>query len=200
MASRQFTGEEVGRLLKEAAAVVDASGVADDLRVSAFERAFAALAGLGAPAAGADVARVGEVAGGSGDDGAQGQSLASIASRFGVPLSIVEDAYYIDGDSVALSIAPSRFNAQKAAGTKQIALLTAAARQGGGWEEWTSVQPIRDATREYGRFDSSNFAATIKDMGDAFNLRGRGHQAEIRVTRPGYERAAQLLRELVQAS
>jgi hypothetical protein len=125
------------------------------------------------------------------------RSLRGIADRLRLDLETVSDVYHLDGDELGIGIAPSRLDPRKAVGTKQIALLVAAGRQAGSWEEWTPVRVIRETARDFGRFDSSNFATTIKDMGDVLNIRGRGRQVEVRVTRPGYERAAHLIGELV---
>lgn len=42
----------------------------------------------------------------------------------------------------------------------------------------------------------ANFATTIKRMGHVFSFRGRARQLEVRLTRPGFEYAADLVRQL----
>jgi hypothetical protein len=128
-----------------------------------------------------------------------GPSLAAIAKRLGLDPELVGEIYYIDGDRLGLAVASSKLDGKKAASTQQIALLVAAGRQAGGWEEWTDVSLVREAARDYSRFDQANFASTIKRMGDVFSFRGRARALELRLTRPGYEQAANLVRKLGEA-
>jgi hypothetical protein len=186
--------KRVKELLREAVQAVEEAGVPEDLRVAAFEQAFATI--LGPTEA---LERPPKERTASPTDGTDGDRVGTLAGRLGLDPAIIEDVYYVDNDDLGLSLAPSRFDARKAPGTKQIALLVAAGRQGGGWEEWTPLRTIREAVRDYGRLDQANFATTIKNMGHAFNLRGRGRQVEVRVTRPGFEQAAQLIRDITEA-
>lgn len=188
---KDFTREEIVDALRGATIAVEEAGVPTDLRGAAFERAFGAILGLadpGPPPVQQPVEPISE---------AEGPTLSAVAARLKMGVEDIADAYHVDGDAIGLGIAPSRFDSRKAVGTKQIALLVAAGRQAAGLEEWTRVAVLREAVRDYGRFDASNFATTVKDMGDVFNLRGRGQQVEVRVTRPGFERAAKLLDELM---
>jgi hypothetical protein len=187
-----MTPDEVRKMMKEAVKAVQEADVPDDLRVVAFEKSFDALIGgsdTAAPPAQEDDSRPLAVP-------MDGPSLAAIASRFGVDRGSIDETYYVDGEALGLAIAPARFQRTKAAATQQVALLLGAGRQAGGWDDWTAVATIRSACRDYGFLDEANFATTIKRMGDVFSFRGRGRQLEVRVTRPGYERAADLVREL----
>jgi hypothetical protein len=194
---------EVTDVMKEAVKAVEEAGVPDDLRETAFQKVFEALMALHlselqsaerGPEGETGRSRADAPLGGSGGGG--GPSLQSIAARLGLDVELVEEIFYVDGDVLGLAIAPSKFDAKKAAATQEIALLLAAGRQSGGWEEWTPVGAVREACRDYGRFDVANFATTIKRMGDVFSFRGRARQLEVRVTRPGYEKAGLLAREL----
>jgi hypothetical protein len=186
--------ERVSKLLREAVQAVEEAGVPEDLRVAAFQQAFTTILGPTEAPERPPAAR-----NASTTDGTESDRVGTLASRLGLDSATVEDVYYVDNDELGLSMAPSRFDARKAPGTKQIALLVAAGRQGGGWEEWTPLRTIRETVRDYGRLDQANFATTIKNMGHAFNLRGRGHQVEVRVTRPGFEQAAQLIGDMTEA-
>jgi hypothetical protein len=187
--------ERITKLLQESVKAVEDAGVPDDLRVVAFERVAHIVLGTTQdgeqPLLSAEATET--VKSGESD------ALGVLAHRLGIDAATVADVYYVDGDTLGLSLAPSRFDSKKAGATKQIALLIAAGRQGGGWEEWTPLRTIRETVRDYGRLDQANFATTIKAMGHAFNVRGRGQQGEVRVTRPGFEQAAQLIRGLTEA-
>lgn len=188
---------EPSELLRQAVKAVEDAEVPDDLRVAAFERAVELLSGLASPGialvparSSAAVSTASAVPGGLFDQAAQ---------RLGVPREVLEDVFHTDGDEIGIGLAASRFDKSKSGGTRQLALLVAAARQAAGLEEWTSTGVIREVCRDYGKFDSANFASTIRGMGDVFNFRGRGHQLDVKLTRPGYERAGELLQGLTSA-
>lgn len=186
------TSEEIRELLIDLVKAVDGADVPQDLRVAAFEKGFDALMGEASTDHATDEAppQIDR------DVPTDGPSLAAIAKRLNLDSELVEEIYYIDGDDLGLALAASKFHPKMAAATQQIALLIAAGRQAGGWDEWTNTSRIRDVTREYGRFDQANFASTIRRMGNVFSFRGRAREVEVRLTRPGYEQAANLAREL----
>lgn len=192
------TPEEIKTMMMEVVKALDEAGVPDDLRVTAFEKAFDAMMGPTVNASEAPDRTLDQRPGdGSGNaETTNGPSLAAIARRLGLDPELVGEIYYVEGDALGLAIASSKLHPKKAAATQQIALLVAAGRQAGGWDEWTPVGRIREVARDYGRFDVANFAGTIKRMGEAFSFRGRGRDVEVRLTRPGYEQAATLAREL----
>jgi hypothetical protein len=190
-----LTPGQLKQIMMEAVKAVEGANVPEDLRVMAFEKSLEALMS----AAGLDTsAPERRLASGSTEVAvpANGPSLSAIAARLNLDVDLVSELYYVDGDSLNLALAASKLDPKKAAGTQQIAILIAAGRQAGGWDEWTPVARIRAVCRDYGRFDEANFSSTIKRMGDVFSFRGRPRQLEVRLTRPGYERAADLAREL----
>lgn len=189
------TPEEIKITMMELIKALDEAGVPDDLRVAAFEKGFDALMGK---AATTDAATPAQERGGRGPDDVptDGPSLAAVGARLGLDQELVDEIYYIDGENLGLAIASSKLHPAKAAATQQIAILVAAGRQAGGWDEWTPASRIRDIARDYGRFDQANFASTIKRMGDVFSFRGKAREVEVRLTRPGYEQAANLIRAL----
>lgn len=191
MTNMDISEDEVMTKMREAVKVVEEAEVPDDLRATAFEKAFEALIGVAqSPASPGPREPVASMA------VPDSPSLAGIASRLGLEPALAAEIYYVDADTLGLALAPSKFSPKKAAATQEIALLLAAGRQAGGWDEWTQVGHIRTACRDYGRFDVANFATTIRRMADVFSFRGKGRQLEVRVTRPGFEQAANLAREL----
>lgn len=125
-----------------------------------------------------------------------GSMLSQIAQKLNLDVSVVEQVFYAEGDELQIIVGPRKVNPRAAAATKELALLLAAGRQAARVEEWTSATTIRDVCQEYKRFDSPNFANTIKEMGEVFNFRGTGQKREVRMTRPGWDRAADLVRRL----
>jgi hypothetical protein len=188
-----MTIEGVTRVMKETVKAVEDADVPDDLRAAAFEKAFDVLVGRTAAEAKPSAEVTPPIRRG-GPEG--GPALGGIASRMSLDAELVNEVFYVDGESFGLALASSRFERSKAPATQQIALLVAAGRQAGGWDEWTRTSEIRDVVREYGRFDPANFATTVRRMADVFSFRGKGRELEVRVTRPGFERAGDLIREL----
>ena len=84
-----------------------------------------------------------------------------------------------------------RLSAHKSQATKEIALLIAAGRQAVVPDERTSARVIRDAVDTYGKRDEANFAGTIAEMDDVFNITGNGQQRRVKVNLTGFEKAGE---------
>lgn len=190
---------ELHEMLAAAQKAVEEAGVADDLREVAFEKALEILT------TGGIVAGEGRMLSGAGQaispDDSQGSSsppslVQRLASRLGVSeIEAGEIFFERDGD-LDVTAPSSRLDSSKKGGTEQLALLLASGRQAAGLEEWTHSSRIREVCNFYGKFDSNNFAYTLSKMDDVFQIRGRGQDREVRVKLPGFERAAELVREL----
>jgi hypothetical protein len=182
---------ELTEALRRALSAVEEADVPDDLRDKAFEKAFDWLTReSGGPAVSSNIQRDLEVRTPSIGP------LRQLANKLGLDPAVIEDVFYEEDGEIGIGIAASRLDRSKSGGTRQLALLVAAARQGSGQEEWTSSPEIRRVCADYGRFDSANFATTIRSMGTVFSYRGKGHSLEIRLTRPGMEQASALVGEL----
>jgi hypothetical protein len=111
------------------------------------------------------------------------------------------DVFEIDGDAVTLHVASARISATKSQATREVALLVAAARQGSGADDgWTQVAHVREALQNYRRYDTNNFAASLRGATDAFNFRGKGAAQELRLTKPGWEMATDFIVSLARDS
>jgi hypothetical protein len=120
--------------------------------------------------------------------------LGRLATRVGVSEAVLADVFDISGDEVTLHVASSRIAPSKSRATKEVALMIAAARQGSGVDDsWTLVTHIRDALQQYNRYDVGNFSTYLRAATDSFNSRGKGASLEIRLTKPGWEMAIDLL-------
>lgn len=186
---------DLRRAFEEAQRIVDAAELSQDLRPLAFSRAIDYLIsqsedGRSSPSSTSPQSVH--------DRGVEPQ-LSRIANRLGVPTSAVQEVYYDNDGDLALSVPSSRLAKNKATGTRQIALLVAAGRQAGGFDEsWTESRLIRDVCLHYGKFDPKNFGYAVSSMDDVFQIKGKGPNREIRVKQPGYERAGVLVAELTR--
>lgn len=125
------------------------------------------------------------------------EGVQKFASRVKVPVPALEDVYEFDEELVRLHVGAAKISTSKSQAAREVAILVAAARQGTGLDDgWTATSHIRQALTDYGRLDASNFAANMKKVSDAFNFRGKGAATEVRLTQPGWEIAAQMVRKV----
>jgi hypothetical protein len=124
--------------------------------------------------------------------------LTKVAARMGLDRETVELVYdYRDGE-LGFVASSRRVSDNKSEAARQLALIVAAGRQAAELEEWTQTSAVRRVVSDYGRLDSSNFAANIQllDKDGACLFRGKGVSRELKVTRPGMEAAAAMVRTL----
>jgi hypothetical protein len=125
-----------------------------------------------------------------------GAGLGRLASRLLVSEDALADVFAVEGGNVMLHVGSARIATVKSRATREIALLVTAARQGADIDEsWTDVSHVRDALSQYNRYDISNFSRYLRETGDVFNFRGKPIQ-RLRLTRPGWEAATQLVKTL----
>jgi hypothetical protein len=103
--------------------------------------------------------------------------LARIATKLKVDIDIVDSVYFDENGDVRVGVPAGKLESGKMAGTKQLALLAAAGRQGAGLEESTSVEKIREVADEYKRYDQANFARTISQMDNEFRIMGKREES-----------------------
>lgn len=198
--------ETITDILRTASQAVRDAGVPETLQATAFERVVDALlndAGLtSAPSTDPSSAEV--PAGGD----AQRQAppppppddpLALVAERAGRTLEEIRDVFHLEGDRLDVVVGHRRIASGNAAGSRELTLLVAGARQAAGLEEHTSLSVPRELCRDFGRLDVDNYASTIKKMDDVFTFYGRGANREVRLKRPGWDTWSELVGRLVQA-
>jgi hypothetical protein len=187
---------EVREVLVQALVEVDEANVPAELRSVAFGKAVDLL-----------VARAGESTEplqpfhqtrmGNGQVTGDAAPLGKVAARLKLDKELVQDIFDYDEDGVRVIVSPRKLDKGLGPGTKQLALLVVAGRQAAGDDEgWTSVEAIRKVCEEYNKLDSPNFAAHIKAMKNEFTLRGTAQKREVKLTRPGWEAARELVEKL----
>ncbi len=139
-----------------------------ELRASAFQKAVDLYAGGTAASLPVKAEVAADSAPMSSDD-----PIGRICARLSLSSELVGDVFFTDDQGeIGVGVAPSAIDARKAGGTKELALLGAGSRQLSGQEEWTSFDRIRALATDFGRYDDSNFATTIQEMADYFQIRG----------------------------
>jgi hypothetical protein len=122
--------------------------------------------------------------------------MGKISAVLKVDRDTLELVYALQDNEPHVVVAPKRIAPNKAEATRQLGQLVAAARQAAGLEEWTSTATIRKIVTDYGRLDGGNFAASIQQMDSVAVIRGKGQQREVKITKPGLEATADLIKSL----
>jgi hypothetical protein len=123
---------------------------------------------------------------------------ALLSARLGVPYEDIIEVFNFSDSGPELVVGSGKLPGATAAATKEIAILVAAARQGIALEEWTSFSSIREACQIYNRLDTNNFAGTMKEVEGYFSVRSPSpRKREVKLNRPGWERASELVARLV---
>jgi hypothetical protein len=141
-------------------------------------------------------------AGGSGNGVAtapaeEGDSLGKLAVGLRLSRDTLELVYDFEDGVPSLVVSAKKIAPNKSTAVRQLGQLIAAARQIVGVEEWTSANVIRKVTQDYGRLDSSNFAASLQQMESVGVLRGKGSAREVKITKPGIESTTDLIKVIV---
>jgi len=180
---------EIKEILAAAARDVEDAQVPEELREIAFSKAVDLRSGRTAE---------GMTAGpGAGTEEREGGLLARVAARFRVEEQALSEVLEVSEEEVNVIVAPSRLPRQKAAATRDVALLVAGGRQAAGIDAgWTAAEVVREACRTIGVFDGANFASEIGAMGAFFGFKGSGRDREIRVNLRGFEQAGMRVTEL----
>lgn len=189
----------VTQVLKDALAAVTDAGIPPELQPTALEKAVDLLAGTPASTpvthAKRDESRV-DRAGAAKEPGTS--PLDKIAENLKLSREIVGDAYHYDDQAgLQIGLGTTKFASAKSAGAKQLALLFAAGRQAAGIDEWTTVRDLRELAKDFGRFDSANYSAAIKEMHDVFMFAGTSSMdRKVKVNRRGKEAASALITDM----
>jgi hypothetical protein len=188
---------EISSVIGKAVEMVQEANVPSDLRAVAFAKIVDALvagsAGATVPGAAsgaiASSSNIRQSSQSSGED-----PIPALAVKLGLDEATLREVYEWSEGELRLILAPARFAGSRASAAQQIALLVAAGRQLSGVDaEWTQAEVVRRVVQDYGKFDSSNFAGSMKAMGDDFAVKGTGAQRSFKITRLGIEHAKQLL-------
>jgi hypothetical protein len=198
-------GQVVG-LLRRALEAIETAKIPDDLRESAFAAALGLLTGQStSDAGGGDPAPIPAETGGESDSGqtvgggartATGSPLLDrVASGLEVDDSLVVRVFAEKNGVPELSVKTNRLPRTDSAGAHDIALLVMAARQLSKIEDSTEGATLRDACKTYGKLDQSNFSKHMKALDRLVRTEGRGQTAKRTLTRPGIEKAAELVKQ-----
>jgi len=186
---------ELTDALKQAAKIVEDADLPADLRAAAFQKAVDSLLGSAPPAPGSESPGV---ATGTLSGVVPRAELNAIATKLSVTTDVVDEVFEIKDGTLDVILGYSRIASGVAAGARQLAVLVVAGRQAAGIDAdgWTAVGEIRSICKEFNKFDQANFASTVAGMDKWFSISGTGQSRKVKMTRAGWEHAAQLIAEL----
>lgn len=186
---------ELEQALKRAAEIVENAKLPADLRATAFEKALDSLMGTSSATSGASAgsSKPATPAAPTGSD-----PISLIAKKLGTGTDVASEVYEVKDGTLDVILGTSRLADGVAAGARQLAVLVAAGRQAAGLESdgWTPTGEIRAICKEFNKFDQANFATTISELDQWFSISGKGVSRKVKMTRAGWEYAAQLVDEL----
>lgn len=185
---------DVTDILANAARAVKDANVPDELKGSAFEKAIDMLAGRISPAAPVPQPAVASSAAPA-SPSQSGSLLDRLAARLRLDREAVDAVFTENGEEIAVTVPPDKLAKARSAGTREIALLVAAAGQATG-DEPTAGDEIRRVAEDYDRFDGPNNAATLADMKGTFLIGGTSRARTYRLTKPGWAAATTLIARL----
>lgn len=125
-----------------------------------------------------------------------GDLIGAMGAKLKIERDTLELVYAVDDGVPQVVVSSKKISSNKSVGTRQLGQLVAAGRQLVGIEEWTAAGTIRKVVADYGRLDSSNFAATLQQLENVALVRGKGQQREIKITKPGFENTADMIKSL----
>lgn len=183
-------------LLRSALKVIDDAGVPNALQAPA-------LSGILPLLAGAADASAAVVAAGSSPEQQRGASphisggsgstiLDKVAAGLEVEPSKIHYLFTEQDGQPVLKIRASALPKSKSAAAIDIVLLVLAARQLASIEEYTEGDVLRATAKQYGKFDSANFGASMKSIDHLVSTQGCGAGTKRKLTIPGLEAAAEI--------
>jgi hypothetical protein len=188
---------EVSEILALAEAEVNKAKITAALRPIAFEKAVDLIvASAGMPAGKAAPPYLGAAAARVGGGTPNATLLGLVATRLKIDLDTVKEVYHEQDGKFDIIVSPGVLERAKSTGMKQIALLVAAVRQAAELEEFTDADHVRHFADAFNKYDEGNFATDLKGMTEEFRIRRDGRKILLKLSRPGWDSAAALVRRL----
>jgi hypothetical protein len=184
-------------VLRAAVQAVEEAEVPEDLRSVAFGKAVDLLAGTAGRDAGVPApAGVGAETP-SGGGAAPSTGLQKIADAFAVQADRIEMIYTEHGDALQVVADPDDLGSSTKERAKSVALLVAAGRQLGGWDESaTSDELVRAEVNRLGVYDPTNYAKHVKELTAWFNVNGAGKKATYKLKHAGRQHVKEMAARL----
>ena len=120
--------------------------------------------------------------------------LGAVAAELGIESEAISSVLTITPDAISLEVPTDRLPTAKADAAREVAVVFAAVNRALGREARTSE--VRSVLRDYGRFDSPNFASTIRKIpAEHLAVKGRpgSRDHELIIRRGGIEEAARIV-------
>ena len=183
----------VETLLADAAALVDAADIPEDLRTVAFSKAVDLLAETSAIAPTSSPPSTPESS--TTESSGWMVALKTATERNLVEL---EEVFFANDDGEPLVGAnPTHLGSNAAKRSRNAMLLLVGARQIGNVERTTKSELLREECRRLGILDSPNFSVTLSNLKDWFNITGSRKSKVVLLKPRGREAFRDLLANLL---
>lgn len=188
-------------MLKAALQAVEDANIPTDLRAIAFTKAIDVLSGSDdTTVRSSGKAENGGGGGGGGGPATESDRLKKIADALSVPQERIEMLFVEHDDELQVAADPARLGSSMKDRAKSVALLVAAGRQLGGWDDGpTGDSVIRAEVDRLGVYDNTNYSRHVKELNAWFNVNGTGRSTTYKLKFPGREYLKTFAKELTQA-
>ncbi len=195
-----YTPEALTDLLRSALKALDDAAVPEDLRETAFEKAFDALAGTASPSASAST---GGDAAGSGAAPAPPRPadastpIGKIAAALSVDEESASHVFDISGDELTLTVTRAQLADDRAEAVREIALLVVAGRQAAGLdEERTHTNRARHEAEQLNVMAKNTFQAEMAKLTPLVTVKNVAMGRELKITRHGNTEAGKIVKRI----
>lgn len=189
--------DDVKAILAQSVKAVEDANVPPELKSLAFEKAIELFTrgSVGAVVSASPAAAPQAPGPPAGTAVGSAVAMDRLVSRLRLPHAVVEAVFTEHGDGLAITVPPDRLSKSRSAGTREIAVLVAAAGQASS-DEPTTAEEIRKIVEDYDRLDGPNYASTLSDLKGTFLIGGSSRARTYKLTKPGWTSATSLIAKL----
>lgn len=188
-----MSDQEISQAITRTVDLIEGSHVPDNMRNAAFTEVWRAVtSGQASRAAGTPGAPSAPIP----DD--DSDLAGKLAKKLGVETSDVLDHYdHLEDGTFLVKVPQSKLPSEKAAATRELALLQAAGTQFADEAPATPLSLIRDVCLDYSRYDRPNFAKHLKGGDQFWSISGSGSNRQLRLRKPGWDEASSVLKRII---
>lgn len=128
----------------------------------------------------------------------EGNPIAAIAKRLGIPAEQADRVFHVDGDDLELTVSVAALASPKRAATREIAILVTAGRQASGQDDReTDAEAVRRVCDHYKKLDPPNFSSTMRELNGLLTVREKGRKKYLKMTQPAWEEASAVVKRVL---
>lgn len=165
----------------------------DSFKLAGFKSVLNALLGTSNQAPMSGVTPNPTVTNGMSQPATTGGWEDAIADKLSLTVEQVASIYHLDGDDLKIIVDHKKLPKSLSQSTQHLAALFAAGRQALKLDEGrTDYDLIRGVCREYNVYNSKNFTAYVKLLGNRFIYSGSGQNQSLSLTLPAFSMVSEI--------